>query len=82
MGSAVEGLSDDDFLRGIEMLYKLPRGSVESTTKLEDLKDWDSIGKIEFLAFADETYGVAVPGEQLRNCSLVGDLKMLVLGAR
>jgi acyl carrier protein len=66
------------FSRGLEELFLLPPGSLDRSRSLDSLRQWTSLGNVEFIAFADETYGVNVSGEQLRNCRTVGDLAKLI----
>ncbi len=53
-------------------------GGICPQTELAGLSGWDSMGRVSFLAFLDEEFGVQPPAGALDKCKTVGDLMMMV----
>ena len=52
--------------------------SVNGSTALNDLAEWDSIAVISFIALADAEYAATVPPQRIAQCSTVDDLASLI----
>ena len=72
------GAADAAFLRAFEEMLHLPSGSLEGSEALQDVPGWDSLAVVEFMALADEKYGVTLAPRQFRVCNSVQDLSALV----
>lgn len=44
--------------------------------------NWDSLAILSTISLIDEIYNVTVPGNQLRECSTIGDIVRLVQKAQ
>lgn len=44
--------------------------------------NWDSLAILSTISLIDELYNVTVPGNQLRECSTIGDIVRLVQAAQ
>ena len=52
--------------------------SVDVDTVFKDLDDWDSLVALSVISMIDESYGVTVTGDDIRNASTIQDLIDLV----
>ena len=59
-----------NFLRELDNLVRLPAGSLTGPETLTDIKGWDSV---------DETFGIDVPPDKVRQCKRVQDLVDLAI---
>jgi acyl carrier protein len=75
MSNSVDG---EAFLRGLEDLFQLPSGALQLSSPLENLPEWSSLAMLEFMAFAEQSYGVTPTPEGIRGCRVVEDLRVLV----
>jgi hypothetical protein len=73
-----DSAADKAFFRAFEELLQLPSGSLQGFEALKDVPGWDSVAVVEFMALADEKYGVALSPRQFRECRSVQDLAALV----
>lgn len=48
--------------------------SIESTTLLENIENWNSLSVIGFLAKVDKECGVRVNPSSLANCQTIGEI--------
>ena len=58
----------------LEHLMRLPASTLTGLEPLAEIKAWDSLAMIEYIALVDEKFGVDVPPDQVRNCKRVQDL--------
>ncbi|MNN83852.1 hypothetical protein D3C81_2009430 [compost metagenome] len=49
-------------------------GTLEMSTVLESLEDWDSLGVVSTIAIVDGMFGIQLDGEVIANCITLGDL--------
>ncbi len=66
-----------EFVAEFASLIEAPAGTSEATD-LASLAGWDSMGRLSFMAFADEQLGCEVSPAQLAECATVGDLASLL----
>lgn len=66
-------------LQLIEEMLEMPSGQLKGSEQLEDLKQWDSLAVVSFMALADEHYGVTVRPQQILACKSVADLLNLAV---
>jgi acyl carrier protein len=71
-------MSTDEFLRDLESQFELDPNSLSVELRLEDLKAWDSMAAMGFIALADRLCSVQVTGDQLSGCQTVQDLLTLL----
>ena len=67
-------MTRQEFLRSMDQLVELPRGTLKGHEKLEDLEQWNSLAMISFIALADTNSRVSVSPTQLMACLTVSDL--------
>ncbi len=66
------------FVKDLEELLELEDVELNATTVLLELDEWDSLGRISFIAWADEQFEVTVNAKALNACEKVQDLYQLV----
>lgn len=66
-----------EFVAALAETVEAPVGSLVATQKLEDLDTWDSVSMVNFLALADEKWGLHLAPHQLTSCATVDDLFQL-----
>lgn len=47
-------------------------------TEFRDLDEWNSLAILSIIAMADEEYGVAIKGDEIRNANTIADLYEIV----
>lgn len=47
---------------------------IKSTTEFKKLNEWSSLTALSIIALADEEYGVAIKGDDVKNSRTVEDL--------
>jgi acyl carrier protein len=67
-------MESKNMLGELEHLMRLPAGTLKGPEQLGNIKAWDSLAMIEYIALVDEKFGVDVPPDQVRNCKRVQDL--------
>lgn len=71
-------MTDQKMLEIVDDVLHLPPGTVTGGELLETLDGWDSLSMIEFVAVADERFGVDVTPEDVRKSKHVDDLVKLL----
>ena len=67
-----------EFLTALEEALNLDEGALSPETVLADLKEWDSLGVVEFQSLVDEELDLQVPPPQITACDKVQGLIDLV----
>lgn len=67
-----------EFLRLFDTLLEQPEGTAKVTDLVSDLKVWDSLTIISFIAMVDSELGVVVSPQDLVKSQTVNDLIKLV----
>lgn len=65
-----------------QMAEILEEDSVQLADKLTDFDTWDSLTQLSIIAMADETYGVTISAEQLKEASTVGGVQAILAGQK
>lgn len=65
------------FLEAVDFQYPV---EVTNDTLLADLPEWDSLAALGVIVMADMEYQKTIVGEDLKQCSTVGDLARLIAG--
>jgi acyl carrier protein len=69
----------DNFINELAEALELDDSSaLGPDVRLEDIEEWDSLSRLEFLALADMTYDKYLTGDDLEKCETVKDLYELV----
>jgi acyl carrier protein len=58
----------------LEDMLDLDQGSLEVTTKLETLDDWDSVAAISLIALIDEHFDKVITGAMIKEFKTVQDI--------
>jgi acyl carrier protein len=66
-----------EFLARIEQIIDADSGSLTGSEALKDLGGWDSLATVQFQAFLDEDFHVAVSPERIAQCKTMQDLMSL-----
>ena len=61
-----------------EQFEELDVNTVTPQTEFKELDEWSSLVALSVIAMADEEYGVALKGEDIRKAETVGDLFNIV----
>ncbi len=67
-----------EFIAKLEEALDVEAGSLSPETDLSQVKEWDSLGVVEFQSLADEELDLQVPPPQITACQTVGQLLDLV----
>ncbi|MDR1656434.1 MAG: acyl carrier protein [Deltaproteobacteria bacterium] len=62
----------------LEELFDAEVGSLQPTSFLEDIEQWDSINKLSLIILMDEEFGKAIDGNDLKKLITVGDILELM----
>jgi len=65
------------FYQELSSLLGVDRNSISKDSNLSEL-EWDSMALISTMALIDEIFGIVVSGDQLTDCSTIGDILNLV----
>ena len=65
------------FLQKLDEVMSVPKGTIRGHESLADLKSWDSVALMSFIALLDEELEIRVTGKQVMQCQTVNDLVLL-----
>lgn len=71
-------MSKTEFLAHLDEIMEQEPGTLKPGTALKDLPKWDSMTVVQFIAFSDEEFNVALPSAKLLACKTVDDLAGLL----
>lgn len=71
-------MTRQEFLSALEEALMIDAGTLVEGLQLADLREWDSLGVVEFQSLADEKLGAEVPPQQITACQTVDELLGLV----
>ncbi len=63
-----------EFLRHIEEMLELPASTLQGSEPLASVAEWSSLAVVQFMAMADERYGVNPGVERILGCATFDDL--------
>lgn len=69
----------EQFVVAVDFQTAVP---VAGDTKLADLPEWDSLAALGVIVMCDSDYGVAITGNDLKDCVTVGDVLARVLAKK
>lgn len=58
----------------LEDMLDLDQGSLEVTTELDSLEDWDSVAAISLIALVDEHFDKTISGAMIKEFNTVQDI--------
>ena len=62
----------------LDDILELPIGTIQGDERLADIKTWDSLAVVSFIATANGLFGVILSPPRVRECTSVPDLVALV----
>ena len=68
------------FLAELSTILEVPPSLLNEGEPLTNIKGWDSLAAVSFIALAHSKCGLVVRGDALAKCETVGDLVGLVSG--
>ena len=71
-------LTEAQALEWVANLFAVPPDSLTLETSRNDIVMWDSLGVLMILASLDEEFGINVTDAEMRTCTQVRDLVMLL----
>jgi acyl carrier protein len=71
-------MTKDQFLRALEEALVIDAGTLTDGLALADVREWDSLGVVEFQSLVDEQLGKELPPQQITACETVDELVALV----
>lgn len=73
-------MDDREFLSQLEEVLGGEPGSLRGDERLAELKGWDSLAVVCFIAMADSSYGVALLPARIAEAKTVPELRALLGG--
>ena len=58
----------------LEDTLEVDSGSLNESTALSDVPEYDSMGKLSLIVLCDEEFGKKLSGEQIKEFQTVGDI--------
>jgi len=71
-------MTKEEVLSGIANLLEVDVKSLSDASDLADFEEWNSLGKIAFIAYVDEKFSMVVNPKDLADARTIGDLIALV----
>ena len=65
-------------IRLIEDILKVPAGTIQPDTRIEDVEEWDSLAHVMILGAMEEQLGIVVPLEEAIEMTKVTELLGLI----
>ncbi len=65
-------------IRLIEDILKVPAGTIQPDTRIEDVEEWDSLAHVMILGAMEEQLGIVVPLEEAIEMTKVSELLGLI----
>ena len=69
-----QNMTRDELRAKVEELVEAEPGSLEESTALDTVENWDSVSMVTFIALADEHFQKQLPAREIGRCETVGDL--------
>ncbi len=67
-------MNRQEIINLIEDTLELDLNSVEESTQLADLDEYDSMAKLSIIVLADDEFDKKLTGEQMREFKTIGDI--------
>jgi acyl carrier protein len=72
-------LNEAEFMNKLEELLEIDANTLVMTTLLADVREWNSMAVLAFIAMADEDFGTSPSPKAIAACTTVADLMALAL---
>jgi acyl carrier protein len=67
-----------EFYTTLDDILEIEIGTIRGDEKLGDLKNWDSLAVVNYIATCNGLFGVVLEGDRVKACQSVQDLITLV----
>ncbi len=67
-------MTNEEKIKRIEDTLEIEEGTLTPETALDDVPEYDSMGKLSLIVLSDEEFGKKLTGEQIRAFSTIGDI--------
>ncbi len=71
-------MDHSQFCRHVESAMNVADGSIDPTSRFQELQAWDSVAALMVIAVIDREYGVVLDASKLVECQTVGELANVV----
>ena len=71
-------MTNEEVIRLIEETLELESNTLNSETLLDDILEFDSMGKLSVIVMADDEFDKKLTGEQMKKFRTVGDIVMFL----
>lgn len=72
-------MTDQEKLAMLEETWEMDEGSLTAETALEDVDEYDSMGKLSLIVMMDDEFGVKLTGDVIKGFETVGDILKLMV---
>lgn len=70
-------MSSDEFILAFEQVLEVPGGSLQHSSRLDELERWDSVAMVTLMSVVEEKCGVQLSPRRIAGCQTVHDLYQL-----
>ena len=67
-------MTNQEIINLIEETLELDQNTITENTKLSEIAEYDSMGKLSIIVFADDEFDKKLTGETMRDFITVGDI--------
>jgi acyl carrier protein len=67
-----------EFYATLDDILEIDIGTIQGGEQLGDLKNWDSLAVVNYIATCNGLFGVVLEGDRVKACQTVQDLITLV----
>ena len=67
-------MSDAEKISLLEEAWELDEGAIDAETVLEDLEEYDSMGKLSLIVLCDDEFGKKLSGDTIKSFRTVKDI--------
>lgn len=72
-------MTDREKLAMLEETWEMDEDSLTAETALEDVDEYDSMGKLSLIVLMDDEFGVKLTGDMIKGFETVGDILKLMV---
>ncbi len=67
-------MSREEMLKELEEMLEMDEGSLEETTLLQDLEEWDSVARLSLIVLFEEELNKELTGDEIKEFHTVADI--------
>lgn len=65
---------EEKVLRLIEEILKVPQGTIQPDTRIEDVEQWDSLAHVMIIGALEEQLGISIPLDEAVEIASVTEI--------